>query len=309
MDLAAFCAAQPATCRSTRFWYEYYRDHYRSAVEYHPSWNYYQFIRDAETRINTVSDNEQIYICIKYNYDVLLRQALPAVGTTEFIHELFYYAMSFPYTNQLDILVNVQYTYKKQVQTLDARLSNIVGTVFTHPLMAMLRNHRNMDVDAFAHIFENKYMATTQALVAGDTAFANTYQARVAIFMDDSVALGKDVKLSATARLYRVIGANALQMYQLYFSKYTVAHLVIALAYRRPDIVALIGTVVIRATELPLLWKTWAGLNEGGLSPLALELSQVAYHLTLYLTPDGIAALNNVDSSNVLAAAMWEYLN
>lgn len=303
-SLTALCSADPNVrqmCTSQHFWYTYYKQHYRSAVEYYPAWNYRVFVIRAENRIKDAELKHLVYI--KYNYDVLLREYLASVpDVTTVVMQLLQYAMSFPYTNQLDMILAQRY-YKED--TLDDLMQFTKLTSVRSVVGDLIYNHRHMNSVAFKYIFEQRYPAAVQKYLA-EPQFARNYTLRLNVAYDNAAAM--DVDKVSVSRLYRIIGGDAIDIYQKLYPIPTASHYVIALAYRAVKICALFSTLIIDADDVEEIYQTWSALNKTEVSTIRPELQQVAYHLVQRLSIGGRLAVKGSNNVNELAVAMRTYL-
>lgn len=110
-DLSRLCqsSSEYATlCNDNYFWYQYYKQHYRSAFVYYESWDYHTFVKRALSRYEQaklISDSNytRCMVSVKYNYDVQLRKDMDV----KYAEALLHYAVKFPYIEQAQYLLSL----------------------------------------------------------------------------------------------------------------------------------------------------------------------------------------------------------
>lgn len=265
-DLASLCKVNTGyqqLCQDEYFWYKYYQHNYRSNIEYYPTWNYRIFVIRAENRVKDVEDTltrngepsnvlTRVMVALKYNYDVILRRALPTLER-DTIRFVFSMALQYPYLDQLDILLTHN----------DNELQKFLGVNYKESIMQIFTRTQNIKSVCYNHV--KQYINPAHLVAIDQILYGTMYDFKTqlirAIVDDDVVAYE-----NRGSELYGLVLAHAM---------------------RSPQIAAIYEKMPYGTNELIGSVNAAAGLyTEGTFNMWALEQNQIVSVLAARMTPD-----------------------
>lgn len=297
-------------CQDNHFWYQYYKDRYRSDIVYYESWSYKAFAARAENRLQDVIDTEQrnrdvlpaasalevqflqALVCMKYNYDVLLARFITNL-TDHMLYILLLHGARYPYTNNIDVLLAhpTGGVYIKQ----DAH--HIMGYITYYEYSSRLIMNYMYDV-----VFKD------DAVVQADATVQANIQTRDIIF--DNVAASPVFVTTQLVNLY-IIAADSDVLFTQLLAKNLAVYL-LAHVYRASKIINLFKDydfASMTATDINTMFANYSALTRGAAyeTPVSLlhniwcvEQGQVAAHMAAVIPLHLVREMLQYDNSEDL---------